>query len=1215
MDPLTILSTIVATVQLLKEVADTMGDNQVEGVRLIKRIESLLPTLKQLSNDDPTPEIEKANVNLLDVTNDAKSLFHAFKEKSFYRKLDRMFSRSEWQKEFANINLRLTAIGSDLNLAITILGSLKERRDEDLSDLKESMKIMTMSVLNDFKYEQHANNDVLNEIKEQLNQHYQQQVELIVEMNKYPPLEKDDLLALSSQQIELQNLCEEQFKHVVDAMKIIENELHALTDAVLDQKSNSIRKNMITELTMNPNRIVIKGELAVGGFGKVCLGLLDNRSKVAVKIFENNKGQCNISDIQKREIENEVLIIRHVSQIPSPYILSMYGFIHDDLCSIIVFELAAYGSLWDILNNRKDFPSIPTSLLLAWSSDLAHGIAHIHDRRVRHKDLKALNMLVYPGLTAKICDFGLAKESQGFATAANTVVGGTLAFMAPEVRNGKKSSFQSDIFSMAMTFLQILTRENPKFSDWSDQIERTLTSVDKILATKPEVMKTLRTILEISTLEDPAARPSANYVAKQIEVMISKIKGDPRIDIESPDYPNVEKMESRLNDNFKAKLPLLLNQDAISTHKETKSILRLVSNAYDKYKPSLFSGNNKGYHVEDIYDGGGKFDEVYGEHPLQGLNLTSKTDSSTSKTVSTENTSIASIKQEQNEDEKSRRIELEELQELKASIKVVLKKGYSIAEIFSIKGWFTLQDFITAGCTWKDLYDSGAFTLQALKDAGCPGYTLKSFGVTVKQLKDILGYQSREIFTALEMRNDFGKNISELSDMGYSVSQLVNDGKFSWKELFDSGKFSFQDFKKAGCTVLDLKSIGYSLSQIRKDGQIRIKELYDSGGYTMQDFRKAGCIVKEMHTAGCSFQQLRSDGQFSLKELYDSGCYTILDFKNQGCTLNELCSAGFSAAQLRKEGFSWKELYDSNCFTVPALLEAGCPPNEAVKVSGYGKYTLPNGDIYEGDWNGDKRTGKGKMTYISGQIYEGDWKDDKRVGRGKLTLPNGQIYEGDWKDDKRNGQGKLTWPRNQVYEGAWTDDVRNGRGKMTYYNGQVYEGNWKNDKRNGNGKNIWPTDKVYEGGWKDYFFRKYTMVKGDIYEGNWEGDMKNGRGKMIYGNGQIFEGNWKNDKRFGNGKLTWLNGKLYEGEFINDMISGHGKMTYENGQIYQGDWKDDKRNGRGKLDYGKGNVYEGDWKNDKRNGRAIFKYADGTAVEGDWRDDKMFRVINSNRVR
>jgi hypothetical protein len=81
-----------------------------------------------------------------------------------------------------------------------------------------------------------------------------------------------------------------------------------------------------------------------------------------------------------------------------------------------------------------------------------------------------------------------------------------------------------------------------------------------------------------------------------------------------------------------------------------------------------------------------------------------------------------------------------------------------------------------------------------------------------------------------------------------------------------------------------------------------------------------------------------------------------------------------------------------------------------------GIYKLINGDIYEGDWESDRKCGRGKSCYASGNIFEGDWKDDYRNGHGICKYPNGDVYDGDWKDDVKSGFGVYTTLAGSIYE-------------------------------------------------------------------------------------------------------------------------------------------------------------------------------------------------------
>ena len=43
---------------------------------------------------------------------------------------------------------------------------------------------------------------------------------------------------------------------------------------------------------------------------------------------------------------------------------------------------------------------------------------------------------------------------------------------------------------------------------------------------------------------------------------------------------------------------------------------------------------------------------------------------------------------------------------------------------------------------------------------------------------------------------------------------------------------------------------------------------------------------------------------------------------------------------------------------------------------GYGRLIHPTGDMYEGDWQGDKANGSGTFSNLEGYTYQGDWVDD-----------------------------------------------------------------------------------------------------------------------------------------------------------------------------------------------------------------------------------------------
>ena len=89
--------------------------------------------------------------------------------------------------------------------------------------------------------------------------------------------------------------------------------------------------------------------------------------------------------------------------------------------------------------------------------------------------------------------------------------------------------------------------------------------------------------------------------------------------------------------------------------------------------------------------------------------------------------------------------------------------------------------------------------------------------------------------------------------------------------------------------------------------------------------------------------------------------------------------------------------------------------------------------------------------YDEGSVYEGEFKNGLRHGQGKYTMPDGFIYEGTWLDDQIQGAGVARYPTGQIYEGQFKQGVPHGKGTMTFADGTIYDGSWLNGKMEGDG--------------------------------------------------------------------------------------------------------------------------------------------------------------------
>ncbi|MEZ6188089.1 MAG: serine/threonine-protein kinase, partial [Planctomycetota bacterium] len=93
---------------------------------------------------------------------------------------------------------------------------------------------------------------------------------------------------------------------------------------------------------------------------------------------------------------------------------------------------------------------------------VAMGLRVAHAAGVIHRDIKAENILIDSAETAKVTDFGLAKDlnSELKLTADGAMIG-TPLYMAPEIGRVKQIDGRVDIYSLGVTFYYLLTGVQP----------------------------------------------------------------------------------------------------------------------------------------------------------------------------------------------------------------------------------------------------------------------------------------------------------------------------------------------------------------------------------------------------------------------------------------------------------------------------------------------------------------------------------------------------------------------------------------------------------------------------------------------------------------------------------------------------------------------------------------------------------------------------------
>ncbi|KAK2406277.1 putative LRR receptor serine/threonine-protein kinase [Trifolium repens] len=201
-------------------------------------------------------------------------------------------------------------------------------------------------------------------------------------------------------------------------------------------------------LNITDNFKTIIGE---GGFGKVYLGVLQNRNQVAVKILSPSSMQ----GYKEFQSEAQLLMIVHHRNL-----VSLIGYCDEDEIKALLYEYMANGNLQQHL-------SVKNTNILKWSErlniavDSAHGLDYLHNGckpPIMHRDLKPSNILLDENMHAKIADFGLSRVfGDDIDSHISTRPAGTFGYVDPEYQRTGNTNKKNDVYSFGIVLFVLIT--------------------------------------------------------------------------------------------------------------------------------------------------------------------------------------------------------------------------------------------------------------------------------------------------------------------------------------------------------------------------------------------------------------------------------------------------------------------------------------------------------------------------------------------------------------------------------------------------------------------------------------------------------------------------------------------------------------------------------------------------------------------------------------
>ena len=163
---------------------------------------------------------------------------------------------------------------------------------------------------------------------------------------------------------------------------------------------------------------------------------------LAVKIISLDFEQ----DEKKQEIVAE---LNALNSLNSDFIVQLHGACLRENSVYICTEFMDRGSLEQYVGL-----AVPEPVLIHTMLAMIHGLLYMWSRKIMHRDVKPSNVLVNSSGAIKLCDFGVSRVLETLGQKLATFIG-TYRYMAPERIVSNDYGICSEIWSLAMTILEI----------------------------------------------------------------------------------------------------------------------------------------------------------------------------------------------------------------------------------------------------------------------------------------------------------------------------------------------------------------------------------------------------------------------------------------------------------------------------------------------------------------------------------------------------------------------------------------------------------------------------------------------------------------------------------------------------------------------------------------------------------------------------------------
>ena len=273
---------------------------------------------------------------------------------------------------------------------------------------------------------------------------------------------------------------------------------------LIAEASPRLRQFLVSLDEFQQSRVI--GE---GAFGQVYLGVhKPTGTECAIKLLFAQQ----LKEKDKIDFLRETSVMADCNDL---FLLPCMGWTATPPYAIIT-QFSPNGSLFDALRGKPGTPELTPTLKTIIMIGVAHGMMALHKKKVIHRDLKSLNILLDERCFPKVCDFGLSIVDSEVAIKTRDI--GTPHWMAPELFESTDYTNKVDVYAYAITMWELLTGSTPYKGKTAVQIAVAVCQHGERPAFPKGAPKDICSFIRACWNQNPAKRPSF----KQIYNLLSK---------------------------------------------------------------------------------------------------------------------------------------------------------------------------------------------------------------------------------------------------------------------------------------------------------------------------------------------------------------------------------------------------------------------------------------------------------------------------------------------------------------------------------------------------------------------------------------------------------------------------------------------------------------------------------------------------------------------